>query len=1131
METVDEVKFKENLEKFKELYKEALEKIYIHENPYKYAKKDKIPDIDYLRYKNLRKEAERLLGDIPQAELQEFADKVILELKGRIRIEEAEARKKYRAKVITGYFSGLLKSIGVDLDTIETREDLWDIVPILEDGSFVLCEKAKSYIRELYGIYQGSIKDIEENPDFLNLAPSGNVVKNFIEKTNMLDDYRRDTWGIDRICLDGIQNHLPSDSKGTNCYVQFLVGDKWVGPNEAKAHRSEITKVRFCDDGVGFDYELLVYYHSNKPDIEFAVGHFGEGLKLAANAALNEGLGLEIHSKNYIAKAIGLDRTITNNLKDNQIEHHTELAFDITVYDGEPIKGSRTIFNTPTDEFIDYALRLPELVLPLNKKKPEFVGEDIQIVDSNRGGMAFVNGVYVRDISSIFSYNFINAELNPNRNDFVNQQYSSDIDRLRDELDDIVLLKKIVSSLVEFYKNNHPMRYYSNLPSEFSYVAGLLSKVNGDIEEGDLKRANLWKQAFQEVCEDENIKNSKGEKKEAVLKTDYKIPPYMEDQMNDYTLIRLRKDWQEFFNAVGIKTDEEIVPDYIEKKIKSPITTEYVKEVWNEQRILIDAVQNHLPSDSKGTQVFIRFQTEDGNWHDYRELPYYSNSEIKKIKIADNGIGYDYESLSILASTKDSPKSSGKWGEGLKMFTAAALKQGIKVEFRSQNWLSIPYIEENTVNGKKVHEIYYRTTIKTEKESKANDDGDNPQYSDYGYTKALESSSTTFIDPSSELINQFRTIEDNVLYFSNSKPIYSVSDNHILSQDKGQLFVKSLLVPGNHQIKYSYHLENFDIETRDRNSITPSSMKMEIAKIFENLTDERIISTFLMDAIAFAMDGKQDFLEFRTPLDIESKTPQADAWINTFFKYLGNKAVIRKASSQEENMIAQAQHQGLTVVTLPDHLADSLKDLTTTDGKKIMTIEEALKEKVINRIGVNPLFLTKEEKDVLKKLYEYNDMINQIILSQDPDNPSIIFRNNCLVKKIKVFDYPEGYTGSRSAGLSVVNDPYTDYVEVSRDTLKRGDEYAGHILIHELNHVYTNADDTDRDFRNNLSILSSILIKILSQRGSLAESIDDNGVAKNITTSHIQRFINSLKQRLSSMAQYIINLFKDDDGR
>ena len=62
-------------------------------------------------------------------------------------------------------------------------------------------------------------------------------------------------------------------------------------------------------------------------------------------AAVNYGLDLEIWSRNWKAKAVGGDVDIVNTRDNDSIESRKKLVYKIEKFDGEPIVGSRTIFN------------------------------------------------------------------------------------------------------------------------------------------------------------------------------------------------------------------------------------------------------------------------------------------------------------------------------------------------------------------------------------------------------------------------------------------------------------------------------------------------------------------------------------------------------------------------------------------------------------------------------------------------------------------------------------------------------------------------------------------------------------------------------------------------------------------
>ena len=1005
--------------------------------------------------------------------------------------------KQVRKEVIKDTSKFIIKELKHKI--IGFKEDYENIDYI---NTYVIGEKCKYDFKEMRKVLEKEGEIDEEFPSFLDKTPSGNIIKNRKGAPGILEDYRQKSWGIDRICLDGIQNHLPEDSKGTSCYLQFLVGEKWMGVEEAKLHRYEIEKVRFADDGVGFVYDNLFYLHSTKSDEKGSVGQFGEGLKLVSMASVNQNLGMEIQSRNWIAQVKGEEVETVNTRKNDEKEILKRLIYEVEEYDGEPIKGSRTIFNTPTQEFIDYALELPELVMELGKVKPILVSEYGDIVDSEIGGKAYVKGIYLRDIKSIFSYNFNDAEVTPDRNDFNHFYYKGKInDIVSEEIKDFEMIKKMVYVLkecIEQSKNSKYMNYGFN--SSFPIELGAYIELEYQLKKDSMTevRAN-WKKAFQEVFGKYVDKNGNIKEKEAIIKTDFEIPKYLTKQIEQYNIIQLPKNWQEIFVISGVKTDKDIIPEYIEENMQTSLTINYGADIWEEQRIVLDGCQNHLPSDSGGTNVFLRFQTKDGQWYDYRKFSEFDNSEIKKIKICDDGIGFDYKNLGLLVSIKENSNSTGKWGEGLKMLAAATIRKGMQIEIRSRDWMAVPYLEKETLNKgekneKEIERVCFKIKTKIEKDSNVLNDFDKPEQNEYGYMKQYEKSSTTFINPTDELINEFRDIEKNILVFSNQKPVVTIGKKHIMSASGGNLYVKNILIPGEHQIKYSYHFEDFDIENRDRNIISSTSMKNEIKNVLENIDDERVISTFLTDAAAYAKMHKDILLEFETNFNIKPGSKQADTWIKVFKEYFGKETAIRSVEDQDFDAVHRAQHVGLNMVSLPRCVANALINLKGKNGEQILSYKSELDEMIRNINSVATGFLSKEEKNVLNMIEQFN---NYLGLMTDGETP---------IKQIKVYDYPDNYFGKRCLGYA---QPNSDTINISRDALQSGLIKAVDVFIHEAGHAITGAGDADADFRN---FFTEFIARIIVNQSELSKSINDNGFVKDISISDVKKRFNLLEK-------------------
>lgn len=967
------------------------------------------------------------------------------------------------------------------------RRDLDDYTELLD-----LYEKVKLSLRKINKYYSLLEKEQEEKSDETVLDEFDNeakITKTEDFDTSILDNYRN--WGIDRVCLDGIQNHLPDDSKGTNCFIQYLIDDKWVSISEAKLQKDKITKIRFADDGVGFSSKNLKFLSSQKTSEDLSAGQFGEGLKLIAMNCVNNGFDMEVQSKNWIAKAYGKDQIVENYRSgDTYEEQHKQLAWKVDIYDKERIKGSRTIFNHPSKELIDYTFKLEEYVWALTGKEPILSNNLCELLSVENGGMGFSKGIYVCDINTLFSYSFNDVNLNPDRNSFKNLSNYSVYSILR-ECEDKELIKKMLKKMLEFYNNNEKIQTEKQ-PYELFFA----THFNMDYESYVYKKENvlknyLWGKALKEIFEEEiKEKGLEG----IVLRTDFNLSDSMKEELKKYKCIDLPKEWVEFFQMSGIKTDKEVIPDYIEEQVKTSITLDYGSELWDEERILLDACQNHLPKDSGGTNTFLRFQTDDGLWHDYKEFPNFKDEQIKIIKICDNGKGFDYKSLGLFASIKDHDSSGGKWGEGLKMIAASAVRNGIKMEVRSRNWMAVPIIEneilnQGELNEKEVQRLSFNVKVNTKDDKDILRDDDKTEDKETGYKKDEEQSSTIFIEPNAELIKNFRNISEKILYFSHKKPFFETKDVDLLDIRGGKLYIRDILVPGDHHLKYSYNLKNFDIETRDRDAIKSYSMKKNIRTIIENMSDERFVTIFLYQAAdRIRKNDNRDFYEFDTEFGIESRTDKADLWINSFLQYFGEESCVRKLTDLDYDAVAQAEHMGLQTITLPNCIANVLTGLEGSDGKKIPTYRDALNEAINNAIFVDNDKLTDKEKAIIEQLYKYNDVLALSDLSPNK------------IKNIKVYDYDPNYEGKRAAGFA----KFGEEISISRESLASGLEYATHVFFHESGHAETGAGDTDSEFRNyQTKLLAALTTRVLP----LEKSVIDNGLAKNLPFSKFRNFI------------------------
>lgn len=930
-------------------------------------------------------------------------------------------------------------------------------------SSYIMSEDLVNNLRELRH-YDFLLKHLsgeskEELGKILESKLSGELVKERKEGPGILDDYRQSSWGVERICLDGIQNHLPNDAKGSTCWLHFEVDGRWVEAAEAKLTPEKITRVRFADDGVGFTPDNLIYLHSTKTSEADSVGQFGEGMKLASMASINLGLGMEFQSRNWSAFAVGESRKLINTRDNDRVEERKQLIYDIKEYDGEPLVGSRTIFHTPTREFIDYALTLPEKVLALDPNyRPEFTTKSGDIVSTSKGGQVFVKGIFVKKINSLFSYNFSEANVNPDRNEVVNFSISRAIDSIILELTDVRVIKTLIAKVLDEHRA-YGDRYRSSSDTTYEMDSG------EDLWYQFRNKAGvpgLWREAFKQVLEQKGSKNADGKPIEAVLKTDYEVPEQLRPSLAKYNVTSLPNYWALALQKAGVKTDRESLPEYIDEIIPTSLSLDYGQGIWNDERIVLDAVQNHLPSDSGGSNLFLRFQTNDGLWHDFTEFDQFEDADIKSIKISDDGRGYDSKSLGLFASIKDHDVSSGKWGEGLKMLAAAAIRNGTKMVLRSRDWMAMPKtirvtLNAGEVNEKEIDQLVFEIIKRVNEDSEILNDGDKAgKVDEYGNPK--EKSSTTFLNPSPSLIKEFRNIKDKVLLLQRQNAVVRIGGSEVLDFNSGKLFIRNIFVPGNHSIKYGYHFSDFDIESRDRNAIKSESLRGKIRGILEKIENERFISTFLRDAERYAKgEDKEEHLEFTTDFSIQSGTQQAEQWIKVFKQDFGERTAIRARSDQDMNAVHEAQHLGLKMVTLPDSVAKALSALRTKDGKSITSYQQALASGFANVIMIPDEQLTDYEKFMIEHLLKYNELLVKNGRSRN-------------IKTIKVYDFGSKSMEVMPAGFATLGG---DTVNIWRFVLNGDLAYLGDVFIHEADHALTGGSDADATFRNFLSELLS----------------------------------------------------------
>ncbi len=854
--------------------------------------------------------------------------------------------------------------------------------------SYLLAEKTIASLRDLRHVdFQLEQESGFSEDEVLNQERPAEIVSEETLDTSLTLEYEKKNWGVERICLDGVQNHLPSDSKGEHIWVRCLVDGNWVSLAEAKQRKDEIEAVRFADDGVGFDVKNLSLLYSTKVGEKESRGQFGEGMKMMAAAALREDLQPEMESQDWRAKPTPKEVKIydTRNQRDQTVQ---QLSFQVQHLDGKPMVGSRTTFWKPSEPFMDELMQIEKKVLALRENyRPAFVGSTGEIVDRESGSL-FVKGIYVSGKKTLFSYNFEDVETNRDRNSIVSEGLERRIAQIVREISDKRLVKTMLQKSI--LEPDAIESSYYNLEAE---------------------HPSVWIEGFYEAFG-----------KDAVLDTGFKIPDTFKDK--PLNKIKVPSGMSNLLLRAGVKTDREATPDFWEETIPTSLTLEYGKDIWNEERILLDAVQNHLPHDSGGSNIGLRFKTKDDKWHSFSDLPDTKDDQIESVKVYDDGRGYDSRLLGFFYSTKGTGESTGKFGEGLKMLCVASLRKGVDITLRSQNWSSKPRALRQEVDGKQIDQLVFDVTHAVKKQEM---DGDKGLY---------QSSSTTFSNPTPELLQEFRQINKKVLAIEKAKPVERTANGDVLSLDGGMVYVRELLIPGDHNLLFTYHLPRLEIKNRDRSFVDQQELTPAIAGVWSQTESPEVIKSFLFKANLEAQKGSgKDKVEFAmdfTPKDTEN-------WKKIFEEIFGKDTAIRDMRSEDYDAMHQNLHVGLELVSFPTAVYRVLQrlGLPTYESRLVdMTDVEHIPDEEITEIE-------KQIIEVLKAIDEYL-----------PNNrPS----------EIKVYK-------RKSAGQKVAAG-FTDGISIHllRETLADF-THAADVYVHEKTHHNTGgAQDASSDFRNYLT--------------------------------------------------------------
>jgi len=856
-------------------------------------------------------------------------------------------------------------------------------------------------------------------------------------------------WGVERIFLDGIQNHLPGDSGGTKLSISFLVDGQWRSfENMSGIDPSRVEGVRYADDGTGFDYGLLSETYSTKVndgDDESAeeatpsgaAGENGEGLKLITLAALRLGFDVRIRSNDWqavprvIGKEIivsGKSRTIKKSMND--------------IYRMPDKKGSSTTFlrNGTGREFnqlVEMTLKGAEQILLLRSNYQSlFKGAHGELVDLS--GDIFIKNIHITSAKRenlLFGYNLTRISPNRDRNSTADIELHNAISDVLAELNAPSLIRDfILRAQAKGIDTIDTMALNTKCPNVNTRTYTTL------------RVPELWLQAF-------NLFGAK-----AVLGSNANLHDTRQIQEADrlaqalgFTVIQLPKELASYLVRCGVKSANQVNVSedarllggetYDPQKIlvtgrETSLTLAYRAAKWDLAAAARDLLANHMRRGRDSTELpLIEFQIKTDDFYEpMKWVP--RGTDIKKatvlaIRISDKGSGYENDVLGTLFHAGDGTDVTGQFGEGMDKSAATVLRVAkdngldVQVKLASRGWVAMPFAVGTTINGKPATKLNYKiaTGLSTR-----------------------QGSATTLLGPPDELVELFdKRLGHLALPFNaNFKPLHQTAAGQVFVGDlysptilNGTMYVHDFRVTeaNKSRLLFSYNLYTRDISP-DRDQIDPAVAQAAVADIIRSCLNPDVIKTIVRQASVEKNSERWEFI----PISFsEANKAQGELYKKAFHEIYGAKAVLAGSSPFIQ---AEAIHKGYKPIEMHPNVRQTLINAG------VMTDADVARENyTVDPIPYEKLSAT--ERSVLDVFTK----IDQILGLRGTGRP-IIF--DCV--RLKDGTFKEEIAGFYK--LDAGEPPY-----IQRAMLADLAAFAK-VYIHEKGHEQTKKSDPEDGFRN-----------------------------------------------------------------
>ncbi len=361
--------------------------------------------------------------------------------------------------------------------------------------------------------------------------------------------------------------------------------------------------------------------------------------------------------------------------------------------------------------------------------------------------------------------------------------------------------------------------------------------------------------------------------------------------------------------------------------IEANFTIDYGGDVWiDPKRILIDTLQNHMDAQkNQFPQILFTIAGPHGEISRVSSDEIVAYDEMWKVigvQITDNGMGYPTPYLTQIGTSTKGEDDSGRFGEGLKLLSASALRQGIHVELRSRNWIARPAVHTQTIfdyeaGAEKTfdlmgYDMSWSTTssvgsqttfslfplgdevtslTREQQETLAHATSRSPD------TDTTWNAWVSILDPRN--VNEFgeKGINAYVLDSQSPEVMHTGGPLSILPNRPGRIYERGLLVlkkeaeSEKERFIFGYNIAGKIINTRERNGYDEHLLNQFLNEYYSTMADPRIMKMILEATKKFPQKYFREY-EFIGSTFMNSNEAVKSMWRAAFYEVYGDSAIL-----------------------------------------------------------------------------------------------------------------------------------------------------------------------------------------------------------------------------------------------